>query len=74
LKYEIVGPGSYDPKIVSSKGFAFSFPYKTDTKNLDNQVPGPGTYPTEFKEEELSRREKKVFDRQKMKSEKEKMR
>lgn len=74
LKYEIVGPGSYDPKIVSTKGSCFSFAYKTDEKNVDNEVPGPGTYPNEVKEVEMSKREKKVFERQKMKSEKEKFR
>lgn len=74
-KAENLGPGSYDPKIPLQAVLpAFSFGYKSDPPDMDNKVPGPGAYPRELIEEELSEPDQLRLSRLKMRSEREKFR
>jgi len=70
-----VGPSTYDPKQPAQLNFpSYSFGYKEDPKDMDNKVPGPGTYPKEINEEELSEQDQFRLSRLKMRSEREKFR
>ena len=74
-KADNVGPGSYEPKVPLQTTFpAFSFGYKEDPKNMDNKVPGPGTYPKEIDESSLSEKDRLLISRTKLRSEKDKFR
>lgn len=74
-KAENVGPGSYEPLIPLKMNFAaYSFGYKQDPKDMDNKVPGPGAYPLEIDENELSEKDQMRLSRLKLKSEREKFR
>ena len=74
-RYDIVGPGTYDPLLPGKFTLpAFSFSYKANPKDMDNRVPGPGTYPKEERFEEMTEQEIKIKNRLELKSEKEKFR
>lgn len=46
-EHDNIGPGSYDPHLPPSKFYSsFSFGYKFSS-NIENNNPGPGTYPKE---------------------------
>lgn len=70
-KADNIGPGSYEPKIPLQMNFpSYSFGYKEEPKNMDNEVPGPGAYPKDFDEEKDSL----MLSRMKLRSEKDKLR
>ena len=75
-KTDLIGPGSYEAKIPPQQPSfpAFSFGYKQDPKDMDNKVPGPGAYPKEINEDQLSEQDLLRLSRMKMRSEREKFR